>query len=43
MSECLRSVKIVIEVDTNKRTVSMEFDNIDEASEWLDAITEEMN
>ena len=32
----LRSVKIVVEVDTNKWTKREEFKDIDEAKEWLE-------
>ena len=34
--EQLRSIKITVEVGTNKRTAKEEFDDIDEAKEWLE-------
>ena len=33
--ECVRYIKITVEINTNKRTLVKKFDSIEEAEEWL--------
>lgn len=40
MVEVVRTIEIHIRVDTNKRTESQSFDNMDEAVEWFDEVME---
>jgi hypothetical protein len=42
MGEYIRAVKITIYVDTNKATYEKEFDDITEASEYLEEILSEV-
>lgn len=42
MSEYVREIKIDVEIDTNKATTKVSFDNYFEAVEWLwDKLTDE--
>lgn len=41
--EHIRQVKIIVYVDTNKRTVEEDFGDIDEAKEFLDELLESIN
>jgi hypothetical protein len=38
--EHVRTIKITVEVDTNKETYRKEFDTMEEAQEWFDELME---
>lgn len=40
--EQLRSIKITVEVDTNKDTYYKEFSSMEEAKEWLESVLEDL-